>query len=215
MVKVDPWKQIMSLAAKIRAKAAQQRVDSTLGIASLVGISTGPMKKILNGAGGMSPRVTELLAKFLELPPTEVVALAQEQPALGKSEELPLVQREYEVAVLRAALMRIAVSYGVEKASAIQEVEENLYQARQEADNLVISRALSGVSTRLVMTLKRLPPADQGALEILVNALAQHDTEALKALHDLVGKSSPEPKSVVRAKTKSRGKSSARRGKSK
>ncbi len=175
----------MSLASQIRAKAAEQNVHTTIGIASLIKVTTGAIKHVLNGTGTPSRQTTEAIARFLGRPVEEVSTISHEAPSLGKTEELPLVIREYEVAVLRASLVRIALSYGIEKPAVVQNAEDALTEAREGVEAFLINRALGVVPPRTLMTLKRLTGDDMAVIGSLATLLAQGIRGTKKAIHAL------------------------------
>lgn len=175
----------MKLAKAIKKRASEQGQDSTIGIASLVGVATGPIKEILNGTGRPSPRTLEKVAEFLKISVAKVEEMLEEAPSLGKTEELPLPLREYEVAVLRVSLLRIALAYGLEKPANVQEAEQALQEAREVAESHLISRALNGVSPRVLQYVRRLAPKDQLAAEAVLGACAEENEVTLKGLRSL------------------------------
>lgn len=196
----------MKLAKAIRKRASDKGQDSTIGIASLIGVATGPVKDILNGTGGRpAQRTLEKIAAFLDLSVDKVEVMLNEAPSLGRSEDLPLALREYEVAVLRVSLLRIAAGYGLEKPAVVQQAENDLQEAREAAESHLIARALNGVSPRVLQFARRLSPADQAAVETLLEACVQGDDAVTKELRRLAaGGTTKAPKSPKAKPAKSR-----------
>jgi transcriptional regulator with XRE-family HTH domain len=174
-VEFSPKKKPTSISEALQQRMDELKLGTISQVAAKMDLSLGSVSPVFHGKKTPTSASLQIYANFLGIPLSKAKELSL-LPAAATNAAQTEVGRAYEQALAQVILAHGVTRLGLDtNAHRQKDPLQALAEARMAFEADIAAKATKGISPRLLLLLRRLPPAKHARLEQLLTAILEGD----------------------------------------